>query len=117
MGLTPRQLRPEEYEQLLGFGIGLTDLAKEISGNDDILSHHHFDGDRLRADRPVSTADSGVLRESARHNSLSAGRSITGVWSRRNAARSCSAAVAVGCGLSVLERGALADAAQLSRRR
>ena len=49
VGLTPRQLRPEEYEQLLGFGIGLTDLAKEISGNDDILSRHHFDVDRLSA--------------------------------------------------------------------
>lgn len=49
VGLTPRQLRPEEYEQLLGWGIGLTDLAKEISGNDDILARHHFDCDRLRA--------------------------------------------------------------------
>ena len=49
VGLTPRQLRPEEYAQLLGWGIGLTDLAKEVSGNDDILSPGHFDGDRLRA--------------------------------------------------------------------
>ena len=49
VGLTPRQLLPEEYEQLLGFGIGLTDLAKEVSGNDDILSPGHFDCDRLRA--------------------------------------------------------------------
>ena len=49
VGLTPRQLRPEEYGELLGFGIGLTDLAKEVSGNDDVLSPRHFDGDRLRA--------------------------------------------------------------------
>ena len=49
VGLTPRQLRPEEYAQLLGLGIGLTDLAKEISGNDNILSRSHFDCDRLRA--------------------------------------------------------------------
>ena len=49
VGLTPRLLRPEEYEQLLGLGIGLTDLAKEVSGNDDILSRSHFDCDRLRA--------------------------------------------------------------------
>ena len=49
IGLTPRLLRPEEYEQLLGLGIGLTDLAKEVSGNDDILSRSHFDCDRLRA--------------------------------------------------------------------
>lgn len=49
VGLTPRQLRPEEYTQLLRWGIGLTDLAKEVSGNDDILSRSHFDCDRLRA--------------------------------------------------------------------
>lgn len=49
VGLTPRQFRPEEYEQLLGLGIGLTDLAKEISGNDDILSHGDFDSARLKA--------------------------------------------------------------------
>ena len=49
VGLTPRLLRPEEYGLLLGLGIGLTDLAKEVSGNDDILSRSHFDCDRLRA--------------------------------------------------------------------
>ena len=47
--LTPRQLQPQEYEQLLSFGLGLTDLAKEVSGNDDILARHHFDVDRLKA--------------------------------------------------------------------
>ena len=49
VGLTPRQLAPEEYAQLLTFGIGLTDLAKHVSGNDDILAHADFDGARLRA--------------------------------------------------------------------
>lgn len=49
VGLTPRQLRPEEYAELLGFGIGLTDLAKEVSGNDDILARHDFDVGRLKA--------------------------------------------------------------------
>lgn len=49
VGLTPRLLQPEEYAQLLGLGIGLTDLVKEVSGNDDILSRSHFDCDRLRA--------------------------------------------------------------------
>jgi TDG/mug DNA glycosylase family protein len=48
-GLTPRQLRPEEYASLLDFKIGLTDLAKEVSGNDDILSRDHFNVDRLKA--------------------------------------------------------------------
>ena len=39
VGLTPRRLKPEEYPLLLTFGIGLTDLAKHVSGNDDILGH------------------------------------------------------------------------------
>ncbi|MDD5175398.1 MAG: mismatch-specific DNA-glycosylase [Sterolibacterium sp.] len=48
VGLTTRQLQPEEYEKLLCFRMGLTDLAKNVSGNDEILSKRHFDGDRLR---------------------------------------------------------------------
>jgi len=47
-GLTPHQLKPEEYASLLDFKIGLTDLAKEVSGNDDILSRDHFNVDRLK---------------------------------------------------------------------
>src|SRR5882672_392005 len=34
VGLTPRRLRPAEYQLLLTFGIGLTDLIKEQSGTD-----------------------------------------------------------------------------------
>ena len=48
-GLTPYQLKPEEYADLLDFRIGLTDLAKEVSGNDDILSRDHFNVDRLKS--------------------------------------------------------------------
>jgi TDG/mug DNA glycosylase family protein len=48
VGLTPRRLLPEEYALLLDFGIGLTDLAKEMSGNDDILCRGDFDIDRLK---------------------------------------------------------------------
>ena len=33
-GLTPRLLRPEEDDLLPGFGMGLTDLAKDVSGMD-----------------------------------------------------------------------------------
>ena len=47
VGLTPRLLRPDEYCKLLEWGIGLTDLAKEVSGNDDILAHGDFDVARL----------------------------------------------------------------------
>src|ERR1700727_3615862 len=33
-GLTPRQLRPEEYPELQQWGLGLTDIAKHVSGMD-----------------------------------------------------------------------------------
>ena len=49
VGLTPRLLEPEEYQCLADFGLGLTDLAKTISGSDHILSREHFDGSGLRA--------------------------------------------------------------------
>jgi len=42
-GLTPRRLAPEEFPQLLRFAIGLTDLAKSVSGADVDLPHHAFD--------------------------------------------------------------------------
>ncbi len=42
-GLTPRQLVPEEFATLTGYGIGLTDLAKHASGTDADLNHEDFD--------------------------------------------------------------------------
>lgn len=42
-GLTPRQLAPPEFSQLPGYGIGLTDLAKRHSGNDNELPRDAFD--------------------------------------------------------------------------
>jgi double-stranded uracil-DNA glycosylase len=33
-GLTPRQLKPEEYPELSQWGLGLTDIAKHVSGMD-----------------------------------------------------------------------------------
>ncbi len=33
-GLTPRQFRPREFREILGLGIGLTDMAKTVSGAD-----------------------------------------------------------------------------------
>lgn len=40
VGLTPQLLKPQEYPQLLKLGIGLTDLCKTVSGNDDELPAH-----------------------------------------------------------------------------
>jgi TDG/mug DNA glycosylase family protein len=49
VGLTPRQLAPEEYKSITKYGLGLTDLAKTISGSDHVLAEKHFDRDGLRA--------------------------------------------------------------------
>lgn len=37
VGLTPRRFHPQEYDRLLELGIGMTDLCKTCSGNDDEL--------------------------------------------------------------------------------
>ncbi len=48
-GFTPRRFLPSEYAQLLALGIGLTDLCKGHSGNDDELPRGALDADSLRA--------------------------------------------------------------------
>jgi len=48
VGLTPDQLRPEEYAGIAKYGLGLTDLAKTIAGSDRVLSDEHFDRNGLR---------------------------------------------------------------------
>jgi TDG/mug DNA glycosylase family protein len=47
VGLTPLQLAPSEYERLLDYGIGLTDLAKDNSGMDKRLKPANFGKDAL----------------------------------------------------------------------
>ena len=47
-GLTPRQLAPSEYERLLGYAIGLTDLCKVRYGSDAEVGTAEFDVDGLR---------------------------------------------------------------------
>lgn len=49
VGLTPRLVEPEEYQCIMDFGLGLTDLAKTISGPDHLLSNEHFCRSELRA--------------------------------------------------------------------
>lgn len=48
-GLTPRPLTPSEFPLLPEYGIGLTDLAKRHSGNDDELPRDAFDVPALLA--------------------------------------------------------------------
>jgi TDG/mug DNA glycosylase family protein len=47
--LTPSQLSPSEFPQLPDYGIGLTDLAKRHSGNDNELPRDAFDVSALIA--------------------------------------------------------------------
>jgi TDG/mug DNA glycosylase family protein len=46
-GLTPHRFRPEEFPRLTTLGIGLTDVCKSASGQDDALPRHGFDRTRL----------------------------------------------------------------------
>ena len=48
IGLIDRLLEPHEYQELLKYRIGLTDLAKNVSGSDSVLRPTDFDRDRLR---------------------------------------------------------------------
>jgi G:T/U mismatch-specific DNA glycosylase len=48
VGLTPRRFEPGEYRAAAALGIGFTDLAKHVSGNDSILRRTHFGADVLR---------------------------------------------------------------------
>jgi TDG/mug DNA glycosylase family protein len=48
-GLTPRQLRPAEYESVLDFEIGLTDISKTAFGSDGSLKKADFSVNLLRA--------------------------------------------------------------------
>jgi double-stranded uracil-DNA glycosylase len=48
-GLTPAPLQPTEFERLLDFGIGLTDLCKVGYGSDAEVGTAHFDVDGLTA--------------------------------------------------------------------
>jgi TDG/mug DNA glycosylase family protein len=46
-GLTPRRFHPQEYPKLLTLGIGLTDLCKTVSGNDDELPEEALEREKL----------------------------------------------------------------------
>ena len=47
IGLTPRQLLPAEYAELLRYGIGLTDLNKVTAGSDSEVGTGGFDVPQL----------------------------------------------------------------------
>ena len=47
VGLTPRRLEPNEFRELLDYGIGLTDLCKTALGSDVEVGTRGFDVPRL----------------------------------------------------------------------
>lgn len=49
IGLTPHQLAPKEFEALLTFGIGLTDLVVHEAGNDHAINFDNAARERLEA--------------------------------------------------------------------
>lgn len=48
VGLTPRELAPEEYPLLPQYGMGLTDIAKSQAGMDHTVTHEATDATQLR---------------------------------------------------------------------
>ena len=42
IGLVPKAIKPSEYKDLLKYSIGLTDIAKNVSGNDNQLNDKDF---------------------------------------------------------------------------
>jgi TDG/mug DNA glycosylase family protein len=48
IGLIDRQLKPQEFREVLKYGLGLTDLAKQAAGRDAELSYEDFDAAGLR---------------------------------------------------------------------
>lgn len=49
VGLTPHRLMPEAFRTVTQYGLGLTDLAKHVSGSDQVLRKQDFDRAGLRA--------------------------------------------------------------------
>ena len=49
VGLTPRELKPSEYRDVLSYGLGLTDVVKGQSGSDSSLDFRKADTAQLRA--------------------------------------------------------------------
>ena len=47
-GLTPKRLEPAQFQEVIAYGIGLTDVVKTASGSDASLSAEAFDPDRLQ---------------------------------------------------------------------
>lgn len=70
IGLTPRLYTPAEFRALPALGIGLTDLAKHASGNDDQLPAGAFDVDALH--QRIARCRPGMLAFTSKHGAQTA---------------------------------------------
>lgn len=59
VGLTPYQLEPQAFQQVVNYGIGLTDVAKQAFGADSSLQESDFDPDGLH--RKIRRYAPGIL--------------------------------------------------------
>ena len=75
VGLTPRRLDPAEYASLPGWGLGLTDIAKSVSGMDKQLPPGALGRDPCRA---MSERIAAVGPDILAFTSLTAGRRYLG---------------------------------------
>jgi hypothetical protein len=66
VGLTPVELRLDDYPKLLDYGIGLTDLEKGACGADSNLKPADFDRLRLRAVIKTRSPSPGLQRQDHR---------------------------------------------------
>jgi hypothetical protein len=81
VGLTPdRTLIPSEFRELLSYGIGLTDLAKGVSGMNHTLMRHSFD--RPDFGWPYYSSHPARLHSRARRRRASTGPDHQAHWVR-----------------------------------
>ncbi len=83
VGMTPHQLDPIDFHEVLAYGIGLTDVAKKAVGNDDVLSQADFDGVGLT--QKIETYQPQILAFTSKR----AYRAWAGVPSRHKVAYGC----------------------------
>ncbi len=75
IGLTPHQFAPAEYESLLPLGIGLTDIAKYVSGQDNQLPKASLGP---RAAKHMAARIEKIRPKFLAFTSLTSGRSLLG---------------------------------------
>jgi len=86
VGLTPRRLQPAEYREMLVFGIGLTDVAKEHVGQDDAIDLARVDAAALH-EKILRFRPRRLAFTSKRAASLALGRPTAGLRYGRQAER------------------------------